>query len=77
MLTHLKKSSGDMNAAVAAGATTDEVDGLAKDLILPISKMVFLKIILFDIGISLGKSFPKISEISVNFDNILKKLLLD
>lgn len=44
-----------MNAAM--GADADEVDGLAKDLILPISKMVFLKIILFDIGISLGKCF--------------------
>ena len=72
----LKKSSDDMNAAMAAGATTDEVDGLAKDLILPISKMVFLKIILFDIGISLGKSIPNISEIFVIFDNILEKLLI-
>ena len=67
ILMRLKKSSGDMNAAMAADATTDEVDGLAKDLILPISKMVFLKIILFDIGISLGKSIPRSLKIFIFF----------
>ena len=32
----------------------DDVDGLVQDVLVPISKMVFLKIIFIDIGISAG-----------------------
>ena len=35
---------------------TDEVDGLVEDILVPISKMGFLKIIFIDIGITVGNS---------------------
>ena len=35
----------------------DEVDGIGEDILVPISKMVFLKIIFIDIGITAGIGF--------------------
>ena len=36
------------------GADIDEVDGLAEDVLRPLVKLLFLKILLVDVGISLG-----------------------
>ena len=37
----------------------DDVDGVARDIIEPISKMVFLKIIFIDIGITAGTDYVR------------------